>query len=612
MKNVILSIIILMLSLITLISCDSFLAVEPEDFVAPETAFKTKEGLLQGLNGVYSVLGHEKIYGMNMIVYYGVDGDDGHQSQASQITRTGPHVYNFSATDTYVYSFWEWLYKGVTRANLLLKYVDSNQTIDEVYRNTIKGEALTLRAYFYFLLVTTFGDVPLMTEPATDPLMTQIPRTEAKNVYKQILDDLINAESLVLDISDIGFGGRINKSAVRSLAARVCLHWAGYPLQDESKYEDVKTWTLKVINDTKANHELNPKYSDIFIKYAKDEYDIKESIWEVEFQGTSGSTFDETGYLGRYIGPNSGVGSPIGRCVGLTFTTGTLRDKYPNNDGEDTRKFWNIANFTYNADGSKKMLTNTGYINWFQRHAGKYRREYWPHPESNSTSINYPLIRYSDVLLMFAEAENALNGPTESAVEAVNQVRRRALSSGVKEIRIINPGIGYTSTPVIEFEGGGGSNLSAIATISSGKIQTVTFVADPVFGLTNGVGYKSAPSVIFKGGGGSGAQAECIMYLKNDADVPVEYTASKEKFLEFIQDERSRELCFEGLRRSDLIRWGILYKNMHDVYQLLLHEAPTAWFLPNFGNVVEEKHNLWPIPSAEIALNPQLTQNKHW
>jgi hypothetical protein len=611
MRNII--VITILMAIFMLGGCNAFLDIEPKDFVAPETGLSTKEGLQQGLNGVYSVLGHEKLYGMNMIIYLGLDADDGHQSQASQITRTGPHVYNFSASDTYVFYFWEWLYKGITRANVLIKDVDRNKDIEEDYRNAIKGEALTLRAYYYFLLVSYFGDVPLMTEPATDPMMTQIPRTDAKEVYAQIIRDLTVAESLVFDISDIGFGGRISKSAVRALAARVCLHWAGYPIKDESKYADVRDWALKVMEDTKANHRLNPVYSDVFIKLAKDEYDIQESIWEVEFQGTSSSTFDETGHLGRYIGPNSAVGSPIGRCVGLIYATGTLRDKYPANNGADTRKFWNIAEFTYNADGTKRMITNTGYLNWFQRHAGKYRREYWPHPESNTTSINYPLLRYSDVLLMFAEAENAINGgPTQAAIDAVNEVRQRAWSSGVKEIVVTNGGSGYTSAPTVKFQGGGGTGLSAKVTVSGGRVTSVTFEADPVIGLTNGIGYTSAPAITFEGGGGSGAEANCVMYDKTEANVPAAYTASKEKFLEFIQDERSRELCFEGLRRNDLIRWGIFYKNMHGVYQLLLQQAPTAWFLPNFGNVTEEKHDIWPIPSSEIALNPRLTQNKHW
>ncbi|MDR2283247.1 MAG: RagB/SusD family nutrient uptake outer membrane protein [Sphingobacterium sp.] len=596
----------------TLTGCDKFLSTEPKDFVAPETAFNTKEALQQGLNGVYSVLGQDKLYGMNMIIYLGLDADDGHQAQVSQLTRSGPHIYNFSATDTYVFYFWEWLYKGITRANVLLKYVDSNTEIEESFRNSIRGEALTLRAYYYFLLTTYFGDVPLMTEPSEDPIMTSIDRTDSRKVYEQIIADLTAAESLVLDIRDIGFGGRISKSAVRALASRVCLHWAGFPLKDESKYVDARNWALKVINDAEAGHALNPSYSDVFIKLAKDQYDIKENIWEVEFYGTSASTFDETGYLGRYIGPNSAVGSSIGRCQGLILTSGVLRDKYPIDDAEDSRKFWNIANFTYNNDGTKNMLTSVGYLNWFQRHVGKYRREYWPHPESNATSINYPLIRYSDVLLMFAEAENAINGPSEDAVEAVNKVRQRAQSSGVKAFQITNPGTGYTSAPTVTFTGGGGSGVSVKATVNGGSVTGFTFTADPVLGLTNGTGYTSAPAVSIQGGGGTGAQVQAILYNKSEANVPNTAIASKETFLAFIQDERSRELCFEGLRRNDLLRWGIFYEKMHGVYNLLLQNAPTAWFLPNYGNVVDEKHDIWPIPSSEIARNPQLTQNKHW
>lgn len=602
-------IIILLAAAVLFASCDKFLTREPLDFMSPETSYETESALDKALAGVYDMLGHRNLYGGYFLYNCGFDADDGHFARNSP--STGPAVYNFSSTDVTVYYVWESLYKGVSRANMLLANVDNNPEIPIEYRDRVRGEALALRAYYYFLLVSLWGDVPLLTEPVTDPENIFIARSPAKDVYERIMKDLTDAEDLVQDITEIGHGGRISKSAVRGIAARVCLHWAGEPVKDESKYEEARKWALKVIEDDIAGHKLNPDYSSVFINYAKDEYDIGESIWEVEFYGTDSEVYEELTMAGRYTGPTSNAAS-IGKCLGMVYATGTLWDKYPDDDAEDTRKFWNIAAFSYNLDGTKKFSNSTTYPSLFYRFMGKTRREYWPHPESENTSINVPLLRYSDVLLMYAEAENAVNGPTQSAINAVNEVRRRALSTGIRSVTVTNPGSGYTSAPSIVFKGDGIVQPVAEVRIAGGGVQSVTFERDAVYGLSNGRGFTSAPVIEFTGGGGSGAEAVCELYDPSLADVPTEYTTSSEQFLKFIQDERSRELCFECLRRSDLIRWGIFYESMNEVYNLVLQEAPDYYYLKTFGNVTEGKHELWPIPAQEISQNPYLTQNPNW
>ena len=392
-------IIILLAAAVLFASCDKFLTREPLDFMSPETSYETESALDKALAGVYDMLGHRNLYGGYFLYNCGFDADDGHFARNSP--STGPAVYNFSSTDVTVYYVWESLYKGVSRANMLLANVDNNPEIPVEYRDRVRGEALALRAYYYFLLVSLWGDVPLMTEPVTDPENIFIARSPAKDVYERIMKDLTDAEDLVQDITEIGHGGRISKSAVRGIAARVCLHWAGEPVKDESKYEEARKWALKVIEDDIAGHKLNPDYSSVFINYAKDEYDIGESIWEVEFYGTDSEVYEELTMAGRYTGPTSNAAS-IGKCLGMVYATGTLWDKYPDDDAEDTRKFWNIAAFSYNLDGTKKFSNSTTYPSLFYRFMGKTRREYWPHPESENTSINVPLLRYSDVLLMYA------------------------------------------------------------------------------------------------------------------------------------------------------------------------------------------------------------------
>jgi len=164
---------------------------------------------------------------------------------------------------------------------------------------------------------------------------------------------------------------------------------------------------------------------------------------------------------------------------------------------------------------------------------GKWRRN-WQNPSPknlNNTDINWVLLRYADVLLMRAEAENEVNeGPTAAAYDAVNMVRRRG------------------------------------------------------FGLP-----VTTPSAT--------------------ADIPA--GLAKDQFLTMLQKERAFELCYEGFRKFDLIRWNIIGKTLRDT------EAALKAYRSNFPYIAgtyfkDNKHELYPIPSREIELDPKLTQNPNY
>ncbi len=151
---------------------------------------------------------------------------------------------------------------------------------------------------------------------------------------------------------------------------------------------------------------------------------------------------------------------------------------------------------------------------------------------------------------MYAEAENEINdGPTPEAINAVNLVRRRGYGKslngeGVKTITVNTQGSGYaTATTTITITGGGGTGATVVPTISSGRITTLT--------ITNiGEHYTSDPVVKITGAG-TGATASATISTSDDADLTSSDIASKESFLSFLQNERSRELCFEALRKRD-------------------------------------------------------------
>src|SRR5690606_4035863 len=199
---------------------------------APSNYCTTEKDLNNALTGVYEVLGHSALYGDYIFYQYDIT-DEGVYGHAA--LTNGVQVYNFAPSNPQIDATWRALYVGIGRANLLLENINKPD-MNENKRNIIEGETLFLRAYYYFLLAQNWGGVPLILETTKTADDTQRPRASLAQVYEQILTDLKKSESLVQPIGALGFGGRANKSAVRGMLARVCLHMAGYPLKDQSKY----------------------------------------------------------------------------------------------------------------------------------------------------------------------------------------------------------------------------------------------------------------------------------------------------------------------------------------------------------------------------------------
>lgn len=595
--------------LLFMCSCN-ILDQEPLDFATDaSTYYNNPRKLESALAGVYDVLGTgNHSYGWGFLYYLGLEADEGYYAYGYP----GPALYNFTAGDNYVEGFWRNFYTGISRANLLIQNIESlkNSSDIEISQSILDaalGEALFLRGYYYFLLVQTYGDVPLITKFVDDATKVYVERTPTKEVYEQILKDMKRAEELVLPITETKCGGRVNKSAVRGILARVNLFMAGNPLNDKEKYKDAIYWARKVMNDTTANHSLNPSYSQVFINYIQDKYDIKESLWEVEFYGNNSGVFQEGGAVGNLNGIPT-KNTTIGDSYGGVKASAKLYNSY---EEGDLRRDWAIANFTYNDDGTKKLQPAPTPKNLYDRYPGKYRREFEVLvPKLSKTPTNFPLLRYSDVLLMFAEAENEVNGPTQAAIDAVNLVRRRAWSTGrIKFINIINGGTGYDENTKVKISGGTDS-IRATVTVKNGQVVSVDFASDPVYGYANGSGYTSQPKVEFIGSG-TGAEAVAYLYYEAEADVFPFEAEDKDTFRKIIQKERMRELCFETLRKPDLIRWGIFLEEMQNMAIDIEANYPRASFLERY-KLIWEKHLLWPIPAREISLNKKLTQNPNW
>src|SRR5690606_4490834 len=143
-------------------SCSKFLNTTPQDLLTVSNYYETEEQLNFALAAVYSKLGDGTLYG-GRITRMGMDADEGFYDRSTD--QIGVSVYNVYPTDPHVMAFWRTCYEGIYRANLLLANINKPEKISDENRAAIEGEALFLRGYYYFLLVSNFGGVPLMLEP---------------------------------------------------------------------------------------------------------------------------------------------------------------------------------------------------------------------------------------------------------------------------------------------------------------------------------------------------------------------------------------------------------------------------------------------------------------
>ena len=410
------------LTLCGLLSACEFLETEPHDTFTPQGFYKTEERVNTALYGVYRALANNMLYGANMQGIMGLSADLGYESYNRDQFTVG---YNYVvSTDSRILSYWQYLYICISRANLLLENLD-RAPMDETVRDNVRGEALFLRAYAYFMLVNKFRNVPLIlhSAPSAEPEYTQVPQADPEKVYEQIVSDMETAAGLVVPAEGLYGGGKINRSAVWGTLARVCLTMAGEPLKRTDMYAKAEMYAKKVIDC--GTHRLNPDYQQVFINYSQDKYDIAESIWEIEYWGDN-TVYYCAAMVGRNTGIPSPAGSSIGFCQGFLRATAYLYELY---DGNDVRRDWCIGSFTYDRNTLEKIPTAAAQ-KWL-RYCAKFRREYekGSPKQNNATPINFPVLRYSDVLLMYAEAhfnnDQALAEEDDEALECFNQVRRR-------------------------------------------------------------------------------------------------------------------------------------------------------------------------------------------
>ena len=325
---------------------------------------------------------------------------------------------------------WHDSYVGIGRCNTFLANVDKVEMSEET-RTRMKGEAHFLRGLYYFMLENYYGGVPLILDPPNLETQADLPRTPREEVVAQVIKDLDSA-ALVLPVKySKGDAGRATKGAAMTLKARVLLYEAS-PLFNTSN--DLAKWTTaadaaKAVMDLAGTgYGLYDDYRGLFLPQNENN---KEVIFDVQyiFPGL-GTSFDLIGKQYNTNAPLFDLAQVYHMSNGLPITdpaSGYDPDKpYANRDPRlyGTIFFPGDTLMEVEVTNSRFAVTGFGMKKYTIYDKG-------PAPTGQSdlkagqSETNYIVLRYADILLMYAEALNEASGPSPEVYAALNEVRQR-------------------------------------------------------------------------------------------------------------------------------------------------------------------------------------------
>ncbi|GAB4024622.1 RagB/SusD family nutrient uptake outer membrane protein [Spirosoma gilvum] len=367
---------------------ESFLDLKP---ISNPTAdnFKTTDDFELAVNAAYSSL-------------YTIYHPEGAMSYVNEQMSDNAIVYNIagiqadkwqfkdltlSITNTMVYQFWQDYYKALFNANIVLNKIEG-ASLDATYKDGVKAQMLFLRALYYFDMVQTWGDLPIVTAPLTGEESYAVVRSPQSAVYDQIKKDLAFAIEKLPLASAVTITGRASKGAAQTLLGKVYL-----ALGDKSA-------AATVLKEVVASNQysLLPTFASLWGPTVKN---TKESIFEIQYLGGSASA-PYSRYYQTYYPVTAGLGF-IG--TGMNQITDDLYNEYET------------------GDPRRDITISLGYTSAGVFTPQKFPTK-WTHTGAtivNGVSLannNFMVLRYADVLLMLAEATGD--------VSYLNQVRTRA------------------------------------------------------------------------------------------------------------------------------------------------------------------------------------------
>ncbi|HEY6141932.1 MAG TPA: RagB/SusD family nutrient uptake outer membrane protein [Flavobacterium sp.] len=401
---------ILLISASLLISCTD-LDVEPTSFVTKENFYNTDEDAIASVTAVYASLSYDgpteqSLFGRNLYFLT----DMGSDYAAAGVSAINPNVravsgLTYDANTDRVQVAWRQIYNGINRANIAIDNIPKVQGTAALKTRLI-NESKFIRALLYFHAVRLWGGVPLVLhEPTSLDIETlKVKRASVEEIYAQIIKDLTDAEALPLTYT-ANNAGRATSGAAKAILSKVYLTRKDWP--------NAILKAKEVINGG-YGYALFENFADIFNKTKKNG---KEHIFSVQFEpnqagtGSSGSTFMRTTFAGFVPIEPADIVSDVSLFYDIYSTGDTRRD----------------------ATYAKQLLNPaTGLLYTFPKPIFRKYLDVTILSSGANVSINFPIIRYADILVTLAEAINEQEStPTAEAYDAINKVRRRAFGKPI-------------------------------------------------------------------------------------------------------------------------------------------------------------------------------------
>lgn len=399
----------IVLIIFLLSGCEDFLSVNPETSVTPENFFESQSDFEQAVIGAYAPL--QLMYDTRNVFGTGGDwmlsemrSDNTHftfnPDQRGAVTSENISTFLVESSNGIVADKYNNNFQIISRTNDIISRID-DVDFDQSVKDNLKGQALFLRAFAYFDLVTNFGGVPLHLEPATSLEETSLPRASESEVFQQVITDATAAAGLLPSRSNQSVG-KATSGAAYTLIADVHL-WLEQWAEAEAALRNV------------TDYSLLPNYADIFDPANEGN---SEMIFEVEYAAGTSATIHSVfpyHFLPRLADPSVITGVTPAQLNEGGWNTPTPDLIAAFEDG-DERLDASIGRFTGNSPITGFEYNEVPYIK-------KYQHD---HNTFGQTSQNWPVYRYAEVLLMLAEAINEQGSNLTEAQGYLNQVRNRA------------------------------------------------------------------------------------------------------------------------------------------------------------------------------------------
>lgn len=443
---------------VALSSCDDFLKVDSLSQFDTDYVFSNENDALKVLLGAYKEFNEDpyssrmaNVWAQNTDVECIAPGDKPDGTRRDVWSLQGGLLENWSD----IQKAWDSNFLAVDRCNQVIEGLTGKT---EVGMKALLGEAHCLRAYRYWMLCCNWGDVPYFTESAKAGMELDLPKTDKNIIFTKEIQALIDHEE-DMPFSDVAPAGveRMNRDFALGLIARLAMFRAGYgvtadgTMKRADDYLDVTSEDLTVtytINGAEKKASTSAEYFQLAKDYCQKLIQLKDRKLHESFKDIFQKQCelvttpnDEVLYEVAHVESNGG---DVGWCIGQVVTGGSKGTTtiqvnlspayYCSFDDKDIRRDVTCTFVKYTADNKQALDAITSMA------VGKWSRMMMTSDpgasSSKGTGINWTLMRYSDVLLMLAEAENELNGPTDLAKDQLKRVRTRAFAAEDKSEKV--------------------------------------------------------------------------------------------------------------------------------------------------------------------------------